>query len=184
MGWNTEVWPCSSQFLSSPSRGVALGPPFTEIDSLDRFLAFGHRSEVSPARGEMERDIGLCLDPRVKPEDDGVWGATGILLYRFDRTRHEENTLFHSKKVVILGLDPRIQTQASCGHTLRQNAPFPEKKGDELQRFPNKIKPRHVFSSPPIFPLVDSGLSRPRIHLTMRCQARRGRRRDGGLSQT
>ena len=39
-------------------------------------------------------------------------GATGILLYRFHRTTSEKNTLFHSKEVVILGLDPRIQTQA------------------------------------------------------------------------
>jgi hypothetical protein len=39
-------------------------------------------------------------------------GATGILLYRLHRTTPEENTLFHSKVVVILGLDPRIQTQA------------------------------------------------------------------------
>ena len=86
----------------------------------------------------MERDIGLCLDPRVKPEDDGVWGATVILLYRFDRTRHEENTLFHSKKVVILGLDPRIQTQVrqqmtSCLRPLpliRLPAPSPRRRGE------------------------------------------------------
>ncbi|PYB73946.1 hypothetical protein DMY87_09480 [Rhizobium wuzhouense] len=42
-------------------------------------------------------------------------GATGILRYRIHRKTPEENTLFVSKKVVILGLDPRIQTQANLG---------------------------------------------------------------------
>ncbi len=55
--------------------------------------------------------------------------------------------------------------------------------GDAPQRFPNKIKPPQIFSSPPIFTPVESSPSRPRIHLTMRCQARRGRRRGSVLSQ-
>ena len=135
----------------------------------------------------------LCLDPRVKPEDDGVWGSDGILLHLhlylylylhlFHRTAHEEDALFHSRKVVILGLDPRIQTQAFEGQTVTSNHSISRKKGDDFGKIPNKIKPRHVFSSPPISTLVDSSPSRPRIHLTMRCQARRGRRRGGALSQ-
>ncbi|MDQ0420905.1 hypothetical protein J2045_001932 [Peteryoungia aggregata LMG 23059] len=60
---------------------------------------------------------------------------------------------------------------------------YGRKKGDEFEKIPSKIKPRHVFSSPTISTLVDSALSRPRIHLTMRCQARRGRRRRRALSQ-
>jgi hypothetical protein len=49
--------------------------------------------------------------------------------------------------------------------------------------FPTESNPETFFSSPPIFPPIDSLPSRPRIHLTMRCQARRGRRRGGALSQ-
>jgi len=60
---------------------------------------------------------------------------------------------------------------------------FPQFEGDKSQNFPNKINAPNIFSSSPIFPPVDSTPSRPRIHLTMRCQARRGRRRERGLSQ-
>ncbi|RKE84666.1 hypothetical protein DFO46_1437 [Rhizobium sp. AG855] len=76
--------------------------------------------------------------------------------------------------------DPDTSLLRPDGHARQPHFP---KKGDEFRTFPNKIKPRHIFSSPTLFPFVESSLSRPRIHLTMRCQARRGRRRGGGLSQ-
>ncbi|MDR7030378.1 hypothetical protein J2X08_003155 [Rhizobium rosettiformans] len=138
----------------------------------------------------------------------------------------EEDTAI-SRPYVILGLDPRIQTQACQQVTaaLAASAPHPpagtfspqagrrpkrpplappsprlrgegrvrgkathskptsEEKGDAPQRFLNKIRPPHIFSSPPISTPLESTPSRPRIHLTMRCQARRGRRRGSVLSQ-
>ncbi len=78
-------------------------------------------------------------------------GATGILLYLFHRTAHEENSLFHSRKVVILGLDPRIQTQAFGGCTITSNHSIFRKKGDDFEIFPNKIN-RTKFFHPRPFP--------------------------------
>jgi hypothetical protein len=62
------------------------------------------------------------------------------------------------------------------------NSAFPE-KGGRLPKIPQQNQQNKVFSSPPISTLLDSSLSRLRIHLTMRCQARQGRRRGGVLSQ-
>ena len=81
------------------------------------------------------------------------------------------------------GLTRGSRHKHSEGRRGARSAPFAGKKGDVPQRFSNKIKPRHIFSSPTISTPVDSSPSRPRIHLTMRCQARRGRRRGGVLSQ-
>ena len=56
---------------------------------------------------------GLCVDPRVKPEDDDLLGvAEGILLTRCAMEAVEEDTT-RSPHSVILGLDPRIESQAS-----------------------------------------------------------------------
>ncbi len=53
----------------------------------------------------------LCLDPRVKPEDDDLLGVEeDILLRRCAMEAVEEDTVAPPRSV-ILGLDPRIQTQ-------------------------------------------------------------------------
>ncbi len=101
--------------------------------------------------------------------------ANGILLYRFNRLTPEENTCV-SPEGRHPRLDPKIQTQAFQSHTVTSDPPFPNKWGCPAAIPQRNQTPTHFFI-PPISTLVDSSPSRPRIHLTMRCQARRGRRR-------
>jgi len=111
-----------------------------------------------------------------------VRGATGILHHRSPCRRLEEDTLASFEGSSSSGLTRGSRHKPSMARRSRQAAPFPE-KGGRLPRILQRIQQNKIFSSPPISTLVDSSPSRLRIHLTMRCQARRGRRRVRALSQ-